>query len=51
MTLTVTANSNYQSPPQNDEGEEVITHHYLGSYDYQKHQEQQQTPSTMTLAK
>jgi|TARA_R110000868_G_scaffold317621_1_gene578434 hypothetical protein len=45
MTLTKTANTNYQKPSQNSEGEEVITHRYLGSYDYAAHQAQQQKPS------
>ncbi len=49
MKLTATANNHYEKPPENDDGESVITHRYLGSYDYQQHQAQQKKQPSLRL--
>ena len=45
MTLTNTANHQYQKPPVNENGQAIVTHRYLGSADYQALQAQQQKQS------
>ena len=42
MTLTKTANHQYQKPPVNENGQAIETPNYLGSADYQALQAQRQ---------